>query len=191
MRFLLDVITETVHALRLVTASQWLLRVLCGASLIGAGLLCLSWFPMLTQELLIGVIIGAALWSIARPESWAPLVGISTVALWWLVAAASAPWWQTTAVAGLLGLFHLLVAACAAAPSYAAVEGRALTSMLRGGLGYLAACAGAVALVFAVSNLVADRLPFGLAWIALALASIVTATALVLMRLRNGSSSSS
>lgn len=187
MILLRDAIADGVHALRMVTPGQWILRGVCAGSLVGAASLCLAWFPVLAQELLLGVAVLATLWTVVRPESWAPLVGIGTVALWWLVAARDAAWWQTIAVAGLLAFFHLLAAACAAAPSYAAVGRRAAASLLGRGFGFLAASSGAIALVLGAAAVPDGLLPRGLGWIASALAAVIAATVFAL----RGSASSS
>lgn len=184
MRFLDETIAETAHAVRLAAPGQWLIRALCGASLIGAGLLCQMLFPIAGEELFLGVIVGAALWTIVRPESWAPLVGIGAAALWLLIAGASASWWQSATVAGLLAVFHLTAALCATAPPYAAIRRGAAASMLGRGLGYLAVCGAVMLLVGAVAAVPAAVLPRGLGWVAVALATAVAAAAFAFARIK-------
>ncbi len=179
MRFLAEVVADVVYSLRIATAGQWWLRALSAGSLLGAATLCLWWFPVLLQGWLLAVVVAAAVWTIARPESHAPLGGIATVSVWWLAGAGDARWWQTAGVAGLLAVFHLVTAHCAAAPSYTGLRGDAVVAWLLRGLGYLGACAVAVGLVLGVTHLPDGVLPRGPAWIYLALAAVLAVTAAV------------
>lgn len=179
-----EAITDVVYALRLVRPGQWLLRLLCGATLAAAAVLCATWFPIVSQELLLAIIAVAGVWALARPESWASLVAIAVVALWWLGTAGDAQWWQSAVLAGLLAAFHLTVAQCAAAPSYTAIGGGAALSWLVRGLGYLVVCAGMILLVVGVASLSEGVAPRGLWWVAAALAAVVTSTVLAVLRVK-------
>lgn len=183
MRFLAEFVADGVYSLRIATAGQWWLRALSAGSLLGAAMLCLWWYPVLLQGLLLTVVVVAGLWTVARPESHAPLVGIATVSVWWLAGAGDAKWWQSAAVAGLLAVFHLVTAHCAAAPSYTVLRADAVVAWLLRGLGYLGACAVAVGLVFGVTHLPEGVVPRGPAWIYLALAAVLVVTAVVHARI--------
>ena len=180
MRFLAEIVADVVYSLRIAAAGQWWLRALSAGSLLGAAMLCLWWFPVLLQGWLLAAVVLAGVWTVARPESFAPLGGIATVSVWWLAAAGGgdgARWWQTAAVAGMLAVFHLVTAHCAAAPSYTRLRADAVIAWLLRGLAYLGACGVAVGLVLGVTHLPHDVLPRGPAWIYLALAAVLAATA--------------
>lgn len=175
MRELVEGTVALIYAVRIADPAQWALRLVCVLGLSGAALACLGWFPVIIGPALLALVAGAALWSVVRPGSPAPMFGIAVVVLWWLAGAEGARWWQTATVAGLLAVFHLGCAYAAAAPSYSAVTGRAARRMLRLGAGYLAACAAGVTLVLAVSAVPADVVPRGLLWVALGTAAVVAA----------------
>ncbi|MFT3888645.1 MAG: hypothetical protein QM713_10860 [Arachnia sp.] len=180
MRFMTEGVGDIVHTLRLVTPGQWLLRGLCAASLVGAALLCLTWFPMALEAPLLIAVAFAGAWTIGRPESVAPLAAIAVLGFWWMSAGGASNWGQTAALAGLLACFHLTAALGAAAPTYAEMTPRAAGALLRRGVGYLAASAGAALLVIGVSSVPPGVLPRGLGWIGVGFAVVVLATGAVL-----------
>ena len=87
MRFLAEIVADVVYSLRIAAAGQWWLRALSAGSLLGAAMLCLWWFPVLLQGWLLAAVVLAGVWTVARPESFAPLGGIATVSVWWLAGA--------------------------------------------------------------------------------------------------------
>ncbi|MBK7820091.1 MAG: hypothetical protein IPJ61_03185 [Tessaracoccus sp.] len=184
MRSLAALIADAVHALRLVTPGQWCLRTIGAACLAAATLLCLAWFPTPLDFLLMIVIAVTGAWAFGRPDSLAPLLSTAALCLWWVVAAGDADWWRTSALALLVAAFHVTVAQAAAAPTYATISRRAAASMLAKGLGYLAASAGAMLVVAAVTSIPDDVVPRGIAWIVVALVAIVSAGTAVLSRIR-------
>lgn len=175
MNFIVEAVSEAIYAMRLATATQWVLRVLMAGALLGVTALCFVWFPILPAWLFVAVIALAALWSVAQPESWAPLVGIGAVVMWWLAGAAEAAWWQSLTVAVLLALFHLLAGVAAAAPSYTTIRPTALRGLSLRGLAYLGLSAAAAALVLAVTAIPADVVPRGPVWVALAVVAVTGA----------------
>lgn len=184
MRGIADSIADLIQSFRLATAGQWALRTTLLLSLVGAGLLCLWWWPVLGSGLLLVFVVVCALWSVGQPDSWAPLVGTVGIAVWWLAGAAGASWWQTLVVALLLAVFHLTSAHAASAPSYTQIRRGAVAVLGSRALAYLGACAVGAGLVFVVAAVPAGVVPRGLWWIALGLGVVVAAAVVVTPRLR-------
>lgn len=179
MRDLVDLVAGAIYTLRITDPAQWALRLAALVALLGAGALAWVWFPVLLWQVLVFILVGAALWGFLQPDSYGSLVGIGAVALWWLVGGGGA-WWQTALVAVLLAVHHLATGYAAAAPSYAGIGARGARRMLLWGLGYLGASLAAAAVVLGVAAVPADVVPRGIWWVALALAALTTAGIVVL-----------
>ncbi|MCC2594450.1 hypothetical protein LKO27_13655 [Tessaracoccus sp. OS52] len=173
MRELVEGVAGLIYALQIADPAQWVLRLAGFLGLVGAGLACLAWYPVLVWPVLLGGVVLAALWTGARPGSWAPFAGVAVVGLWWLAGGGDAAWWQTASVAGLLAVAHLGAAWAAAAPSYAAIPGRGVRRLVAWALGYLVACVVGIALVLAAGAVPGGLVPRGPAWVVLGLVAVV------------------
>lgn len=174
MRELVESTVALVHAVRVVSPAQWALRLVLFGALTGSGLLCALWVGGPLVAPLLVVVVGLALWAMARPGSPAALLVVGVVAVWWLFGGA-AQWWQAAALAGLLAVAHVTCTYAEAAPSYSAVRRSGLRRVLGLGLGYLAACAAGVALVLAVAVVPAGVVARGPVWVGLALVALLGA----------------
>ncbi|MDO5676187.1 MAG: hypothetical protein Q4G35_01630 [Propionibacteriaceae bacterium] len=130
-------VTGRIYALRITSWQQWLLRGMVVAAGVAAGWLASAWVAPMILTLWWVLTVAAVLAAAVRPDSLAPLLAVTPVALAWLGGGADAQWWRHIAVVACVALFHLAAAFAAAAPTFSGIRGRVARRMLLAGVAFL------------------------------------------------------
>lgn len=116
---LAETLSGWIYALRITTASQWVVRGVVVVSAAAAAWFSSGWVVAHVWAPWVAVLAVLIAWSAVRPDSSGPLFVVVALAAAWMGGGDGAPWWRLAAVVGCVAVFHLASTYAAAAPSFA------------------------------------------------------------------------